>query len=228
VGRRYTLEKRNLNKTIFFLISLICLGIFTWGFVSIVEEWKENEIAGFDNVVFDVVHAFVSPKLTILMTSITFLGGVKWLSICTIGVVIVLLFMKKYPLALFVALTVGLGACFNWLLKWIFKRDRPDIEALIEQGGYSFPSGHSMGSFIFYGSVAFMLFRAFDRKVYKWISVICFSLLILFIGISRVYLGVHFPSDIIGGFSAGGGWLTLCIALYIFFYKRSNRKYGDK
>ncbi|WP_175991345.1 phosphatase PAP2 family protein [Bacillus sp. Marseille-Q1617] len=222
------MEERHLKKAVFFIISLICLGFFTWGFVSILEEWKENEIAGFDNGVFNVVHGFISPKLTTLMTSITFMGGVKWLSISTIGLVIVLVFMKKYPLALFLTLTVSLGAGFNWLLKWIFKRDRPDIEALIEQGGYSFPSGHSMGSFIFYGAVAFMLYRALDRAVFKWLSVLALSVLILFIGISRVYLGVHYPSDIVGGFSAGGGWLTLCIAVYIYFYKRSDWKYVDE
>ncbi|MGR3764667.1 phosphatase PAP2 family protein [Rossellomorea sp. NS-SX7] len=219
------MEERKLKKAVFFIISLTCFGIFTWGFVSILDEWKENEIAGFDNGVFNVVHAFISPKLTTLMTSVTFLGGVKWLSICTVGIVIVLLFMKKFPLALFVMLTVSLGAGFNWLLKWIFKRERPDIEALIEQGGYSFPSGHSMGSFIFYGAVAFMLFRALDKAVFKWLSVLGLSVLILFIGISRVYLGVHYPSDIVGGFTAGGGWLTLCIAVYIYFYKRSDWKY---
>ncbi|MEL3974682.1 phosphatase PAP2 family protein [Rossellomorea oryzaecorticis] len=222
------MEERQLKKVTFFIVSLICLGLFTWGFVSIVDEWKENEIADFDNGVFNVVHAFISPKLTTLMTSITFLGGVKWLSICTIGVIIILLFMKKYPLAVFAALTVGLGAGFNWLLKWIFKRDRPDIEALIEQGGYSFPSGHTMGSFIFYGALAFMLFRAFDRSIYKVLSIIGLSILILCIGISRVYLGVHYPSDIVGGFSAGGGWLTLCIAVYTYFYERSDWKYVDE
>ncbi|MBH9964668.1 phosphatase PAP2 family protein [[Bacillus] enclensis] len=222
------MEERQKQKAVFFIISLICLSIFTWGFVSILEEWKENEIAGFDNGVFDIVHSFISPKLTTLMTSITFLGGVKWLSICTVGIVIVLLFMKKYPLALFVALTVGLGAAFNWLLKWIFKRDRPDIEALIEQGGYSFPSGHSMGSFIFYGAAAFMLFRALDKRLYKWICVVFLSLLIISIGLSRVYLGVHYPSDIIAGFTAGGAWLTLCMSVYIYFYKRSDWKYKNK
>ncbi|MCA1054478.1 phosphatase PAP2 family protein [Rossellomorea aquimaris] len=222
------MEERHTKKTLFFIISLSCLAIFTWGFVTVVEEWKENEIAGFDDGVFTIIHAFVSPKLTALMTSITFLGGVKWLSICTVSVVIILLFMKKYPLALFVAISVGLGAGFNLLLKWIFKRERPDIEALIQQGGYSFPSGHSMGSFIFYGALAFMLFRAFDRMLFKWSSVFLLAILIVFIGISRIYLGVHYASDIVGGFTAGGGWLTLCIAVYLYFYKRSDWKYRDE
>ncbi|PFA70756.1 hypothetical protein CN378_00370 [Bacillus sp. AFS015802] len=213
-----------MKQGVFVAVSLLCLSVFTWGFVSIVEEWKENEIARFDDGVFDIVRGTISPKLTEIMTSITFLGGIKGITIFTITVVVILLFMKKYPLALFVAITILTGAGFNGLLKWIFKRDRPDIEALIQQGGYSFPSGHSMSSFIFYGSLAFILFRALDHKRYKWGSVIMVGILVLLIGISRVYLGVHYPSDILGGFTAGGAWLTLCITIYMYFYKRKHWK----
>ena len=214
------MEERHIKQGAFVAVSLLCLIAFTWGFVSIVEEWKENEIAKFDNGVFEIVRGTISTKLTTIMTSITFLGGIKGIAIFAFCSVVILLFQKKYPLALFVSITILSGAGFNWLLKWIFKRDRPDIEALIQQGGYSFPSGHSMSSFIFYGSLAFILFRALDRKRYKWASVCLVGLLVLMIGISRVYLGVHYPSDIVGGFTAGGAWLTLCITIYVYFYKR--------
>lgn len=214
------MEERHIKQGAFVAVSLLCLIAFTWGFVSIVEEWKENEIANFDNGVFEIVRGTISTKLTTIMTSITFLGGIKGIAIFAFCSVVILLFQKKYPLALFVSITILSGAGFNWLLKWIFKRDRPDIEALIQQGGYSFPSGHSMSSFIFYGSLAFILFRALDRKRYKWASVCLVGLLVLMIGISRVYLGVHYPSDIVGGFTAGGAWLTLCITIYVYFYKR--------
>ncbi len=218
------LEEKKIKQGVFVTISLLCLIVFTWGFVSIVEEWKENEIAQFDNGVFDIVRGTISPKLTAIMTSITFLGGIQGIAIFTVCVVAILLILKKFPLALFVSITILTGAGFNWLLKWIFKRERPDIEALIEQGGYSFPSGHSMSSFIFYGSLAFILFRALDHKRYKWASVAGVGLLVLLIGISRVYLGVHYPSDIVGGFTAGGAWLTLCITIYMYFYKRKHWK----
>ncbi|WP_064091283.1 phosphatase PAP2 family protein [Rossellomorea aquimaris] len=218
------MEEKQIKKVLFVILSITSFALFTWGFVTLVEEWKENEIANFDNGVFAVVHAFISPKLTTFMKSITFMGGVKWLTIFTICVVVILLFLKKHLLALFIALTISSGAGFNWLLKWIFKRERPDIEALIEQGGYSFPSGHSMGSFIFYGALAFILFRALDHKRYKWASVVFVCTLVLLIGLSRVYLGVHYPSDILAGFTAGGAWLTLCIVLYTYFYKRNHWK----
>ncbi|MCA1058503.1 phosphatase PAP2 family protein [Rossellomorea aquimaris] len=218
------MKEKHIKQGVFVAVSFVCLMVFTWGFVSIVEEWKENEIARFDNGVFDIVRGTISPKLTEIMTSITFLGGIKGITVFTVCVVLILLFMKKYPLALFVSITIVTGAGFNGLLKWIFKRERPDIEALIQQGGYSFPSGHSMSSFIFYGSLAFILFRASDRKRYKWASVMVVATLVLLIGLSRVYLGVHYPSDILGGFTAGGAWLTLCITIYMYFYKRKHWK----
>ncbi|MHC8522237.1 phosphatase PAP2 family protein [Rossellomorea sp. H39__3] len=77
-----------------------------------------------------------------------------------------------------------------------------------------------MGSFIFYGAVAFMLYRAFDRHLYKWISIVAAVGLILVIGTSRVYLGVHYPSDIIGGYSAGGAWLIVSILVYSYLAER--------
>ncbi|WP_083802829.1 phosphatase PAP2 family protein [Bacillus sp. SG-1] len=109
-----------------------------------------------------------------------------------------------------------MGGGFNCLLKEYFQRQRPGIEALIEQDGYSFPSGHSMGSFIFYGAMAFALFRLYDHTWSRVIGAAALMVLVLLIGLSRVYLGVHYPSDILGGFLAGGVWLAFSILVYTF------------
>lgn len=98
----------------------------------------------------------------------------------------------------------------------VFPRQRPDIEASIEQDGYSFPSAHSMGSFIFYGAMAFALFRLYDHTWSRIIGATTLLVLVFLIGLSRVYLGVHYPSDILGGFSAGGVWLAFSILVYTF------------
>ncbi|MBM7584180.1 undecaprenyl-diphosphatase [Bacillus pakistanensis] len=208
------MEKGTKKKSIIIVICLALLLVFSWGFVEIVDELQENEIELFDNKIINVIQQNISPQLTLWMSRITFLGGVKWLTILTVLVAIVLFIMKKSPLAFYMILTVSFGGAFNWFLKWIFKRQRPDIQPLIEQSGYSFPSGHSMGSFIFYGALAFVLFRLFD---YLWLKIVTSALsllLVCFIGISRIYLGVHYPSDIIAGFTAGGAWLVLSIFIY--------------
>ncbi len=222
--REEIMKEQKFKHGVFLFISLVVFVLFIIAFVNIVDELQEDEIKHFDDAVFIFIQSLISDRLTAIMKVITYLGGVQWIVLFTLLVIILLLVYKKYSLALFLALTTSVGGGFNWVLKWLFKRERPDMEALIEQSGYSFPSGHSMGSFILYGSIAFILFRAFDYRYLKWISAFTGGLLVLFIGLSRVYLHVHYASDIIGGFTAGGAWLTFCIAFYIHFYNKRRWK----
>jgi membrane-associated phospholipid phosphatase len=212
------MRKRRIEwkQTLFFLLGLGFIVILSAGFIAIVDEWKEQEIDAFDSAVYSVVTNFVTPGITEFMKGITFLGGVKWISILTAVSVILFLVFKKYSLGLYVLFTVALGGGANWLLKEYFKRQRPDIETLVEQSGYSFPSGHSMGSFIFYGALAFAVFRLYDHTWSKVLGALAIMILVLLIGISRIYLGVHYPSDILGGFSAGGVWLAFSVLVYTF------------
>ncbi|WP_456274390.1 phosphatase PAP2 family protein [Bacillus sp. AK031] len=212
------MHKRKIEwkQSLFFLLGLGLVVFLTAGFIKIVEEWKEQEIHAFDSAVYSAVNYFTTPGLTEFMRGITFLGGGEWISILTAVAVILFMAFKKYSLGLYVLCTVALGGGANWMLKEYFKRQRPDIEALVEQEGYSFPSGHSMGSFILYGSLAFAVFRVYDHTWSKILGAAGLILLVFLIGVSRVYLGVHYPSDILGGFSAGGVWLAFSILVYTF------------
>ncbi|HEX6922907.1 MAG TPA: phosphatase PAP2 family protein, partial [Bacillales bacterium] len=93
----------------------------------------------------------------------------------------------------------------------IFQRQRPEIHRLIEVTGYSFPSGHAMGSFVFYGMLGYFFILFLKSEYLKAGSTLLMAGLIFMIGFSRVYLGVHYPSDVLAGFAAGGAWLTICI-----------------
>ncbi|WP_421378895.1 phosphatase PAP2 family protein [Bacillus salacetis] len=212
------MRKRKIDwkQTIFFIAGLALIVALTAGFIRIVEELNESEIKNFDSAVYSGVSSFTTEGMTEFMKGITFLGGVKWLTILTAVAVILFLVFKKYSLGLYVLFTVALGGGFNWLLKEYFKRQRPAIEALVEQDGYSFPSGHSMGSFIFYGALAFAVFRLYDHTWSKVLGAALLIFLVFLIGLSRVYLGVHYPSDILGGFTAGGVWLAFSILVYTF------------
>lgn len=145
------MNRKNLtSKNIIYLtLAAAIIGGFVLLFIEIVDELKENELIRFDEAVIQYVQAFISPRLTEYMSVITFLGSVKWLAFSVIMAVVLLFIFKKSSLAWFMVLSSGLGSLFNLLLKWIFKRERPDIRPLIEEQGFSFPSGHSMGSFIF-------------------------------------------------------------------------------
>lgn len=216
------MNRKNVTRiNIFYLaLAVSIIGGFLLLFIEIVDELKEEELIRFDESVIQYVQAFISPRLTEYMSVVTFLGSVKWLAFSVLIAAVLLFLFKKRSLAWFMVLSSGLGALFNLLLKWIFKRERPDIRPLIEEQGFSFPSGHSMGSFIFYGSLAYMIIHLAKRKRWKAAWTVMLGCFIMMIGLSRIYLGVHFPSDVIAGFAAGGAWLTIMIIGFRYYEYR--------
>ncbi len=160
------------------------------------------------------------PARTTVAIAITRLADRETQILVTVVVTLLLVLLKKWRTGLWYGLTVLIGAGFlNAAVKALYARVRPDqIEHLIEQGGYAFPSGHAMGSMIIYGGLFFLLLRYLKSSRQhlgweKWGLGFLFGLLILLIGLSRIYLGVHYPSDVIGGFSLGFTWLLLSIGL---------------
>ncbi|PIZ43905.1 phosphatase PAP2 family protein [candidate division WWE3 bacterium CG_4_10_14_0_2_um_filter_42_8] len=107
--------------------------------------------------------------------------------------------------------TLLTGVTLNLLLKLIFRVPRPDISPLEIATIYSFPSGHAMNSTVFYGSVAFLLFHFTRHKKLAVVVTILASVLILLVGASRIYLGVHYPSDVLASYLVGLLWLLICI-----------------
>ncbi|GLB61118.1 phosphatase PAP2 family protein [Cytobacillus sp. NCCP-133] len=210
------------KRILYIVMEALILGGFFYLFIAIVDELQENEIVRFDERVIDNMHAFISPRLTEFMNVITFFGSVKWLVIAVIIASVLLIIVKKISLAFFMMISSGVGALFNILLKLIFKRERPDIMPLIEAQGFSFPSGHSMGSFIFYGSLAYIIIHLARSRRWKAAWSLLLSCFIIAIGISRIYLGVHFPSDVIAGFAAGGVWLTIMILGFRYYESCKN------
>jgi undecaprenyl-diphosphatase len=99
-------------------------------------------------------------------------------------------------------------------LKLVFHRARPDLHRLIEIGGYSFPSGHATNAFALYGILTFLLWRHISPQSGRILLIFISALMILMIGISRIYLGVHYPSDVIAGYFISGFWLMMAIWFY--------------
>ena len=154
--------------------------------------------------------------LTPIARFFTALGGTTF-SIVFLAIVCLTFFfvVKRKDLAIWYGVTAAFGAAgLNQLVKFAFKKPRPVFEHLVLQGGYTFPSGHSMGSVIIYGGFLFLILHLYKDLRMKKFWAACTVLLILFIGISRVYLGVHFASDVIGGYSLGASTLFAFIGLY--------------
>ena len=165
----------------------------------------------FDDAVYRFVSGFISDGMTRFMKAVTFLGSEWAVTFLAVMIpVLIFIFRKKkyYRHGLVLSGSIALGALFNQILKLIFRRPRPDVPRLVEQSGYSFPSGHAMSSVIFYGLAAYLLVRH-GRFRGRYLFAGFVAVLVPLIGLSRIYLGVHYASDVLAGFILGAGWLVI-------------------
>lgn len=166
-----------------------------------------------DRVGYKFVSSFISDFKTPIVRGITNFGSAKIvIPLFAIASIIFILFKRgKYSLLL--------GSCLffqvvlNFILKHIFRRTRPSVLRLVEQGGYSFPSGHTMASSAFYGYLMYIIYKNVKNKYLKWGSIILLSLFVFLIGCSRIYLGVHYTSDVLAGFFISIAYLIIFIEL---------------
>jgi undecaprenyl-diphosphatase len=154
------------------------------------------------------------PWLTSVMRFVTFFGNTSTLTMLTVAVAVVLLATaSRRRLVMFLATMIG-GSLLDMLLKTHFQRARPDaFPHLTHASGYSFPSGHSMGSMLFFGSLAYVVYFSIENHR-RWgaaAAVACMALVVL-VGGSRIYLGVHYLTDVLAGFAAGLFWICMCLS----------------
>ena len=193
-----------LRKNYKYIILLICIIIL----YAIIEDLFNKETIFIDLFIYKlIVLSMRNDVLTIIFKIITNLGGAYCLIIIAI---LCAIFIKNKKIAFAIPINLILSTMLNLGLKNIVERPRPIGYRLIDETGYSFPSGHSMISAAFYGLIIYFIWKNVKNTKLKYISCILLSLLILFIGISRIYLGVHYASDVIGGF-------TISIAYLIIF-----------
>ena len=136
--------------------------------------------------------------MTNVVKILTSLGSALVIIILTI---VLFIAIKNKKIAISVVINLIVITILNNLLKIIFLRPRPDVNNLILESGYSFPSGHAMISMAVYGYLIYLIYYHMDNKAMRRLFIAILSILILLIGISRIYLGVHYASDVIGGFS---------------------------
>ncbi|MFF2482766.1 phosphatase PAP2 family protein [Paenibacillus sp. NPDC058071] len=211
------------------LLAALILLLFTVAFGHLAGELSENELIYFDESVIRVVQGTITPQLTAVMKGFTFFGSTFALCLFLLIAAVLMIWRKKRWEALMLAIAVGGGGLFNLLLKWIFQRERPNVNRLIEEAGYSFPSGHSMSSFIFYGMLGALFFIFFESKWPKLFIALLSVIVVLTVGISRIYLGVHYPSDVIAGYAAGGVWLVIsfmALRTILHYRRRAVRSAG--
>ncbi|WHY79655.1 phosphatase PAP2 family protein [Neobacillus sp. WH10] len=212
-----------LNLIIAFIISLVC--VLSFGLITLLI--SDNTIIDFDRDVIAAIQGLESPFLTKVMKFFTFIGSTPFVIILCIVLIFFLykVLHHRSELILFISAIIG-SAVLNQILKQVFHRARPNFHRLIDISGYSYPSGHAMNAFTVYVIITFLLWRHISTKWGRSILIIFSAFMILAIGTSRIYLGVHYPSDIIGGYLASGFWLTVAIWFFQFYQeKRYNKKY---
>ncbi len=174
------------------------LFIIVFVLVSITENVYNNDIMNIDVFMHDlVVNNLRSDYLTFIMLFITNFCNPIILLLLSL---IILIFSKDKKMGLIILINLFVSILLNLIFKGIIQRDRPLEDFLIEESGYSFPSGHSMVSMAYYGLLMYFVFKKVDDKEIKYIIMFLLGFLILLIGFSRIYLGVHYASDVIGGF----------------------------
>lgn len=205
-----------LKKNYLLFIIIICLVIT--GFI--LEDVYEREILEFDKLAFSLFK-IRTPLLTKIFLIITNLGSPYVLIVLTL----LSFLLKNKKLSFIITGNLGLITIINQVLKFIIKRPRPSDLFLVVETGYSFPSGHSMVSLSFYGLLIYFIYKYFKNKKLKIFLITLLSLIIVLIGISRVYLGVHFVSDVISGFLLSLSYLIIFIkVINKFILKESYEK----
>lgn len=183
-------------------------------FIKLSEDLIRNELSPFDQGIYNFLSEFISKDMTVVMKWFTYLGSSPTLIIIAVLSYIVLQKNQRYFLyGHFIAANLGITWLIDETFKFAFHRQRPDILRLVEASGFSFPSGHSMVSMSFYGLILYFVYINTENSFRRYAFTALLSLLILCIGISRIYLGVHYASDVLAGFSAGFAWLALFITL---------------
>lgn len=212
-------SKKIIEKNLKWIIVFFCL----LAFLAIAEDVFNQDIMKCDTFAYNIiVKQMRFDFLTVIMKVITNFGSA--ISIIIISLLSVI-FIKDKKVSASVIINIILVTILNQVLKNILQRPRPDGFRLINESGYSFPSGHSMVSMAFYGLFIYLAYTKIENKNLRSIVCILLSILVVLIGFSRIYLGVHYASDVLGGFLISMSYL---IAFVEIVPKLLNLKGGNK
>lgn len=215
------------------LLALVAGGV--WIFAAIAEEMMEGETHAFDTALLlalrapgDPADPLGPPWVEELARDVTALGGTGVLTFLTVAAVGFLWLQRRRGTALFVLASVGSGMILSNTAKAFFDRPRPD---LVPHGSYvytaSFPSGHSLMAAVTYLTLAVLLARGFAEARLKAYVIGLAVFVVLAVGVSRVYLGVHWPTDVAAGWAAGAAWALVCAALGRYLSQRGAIERGE-
>lgn len=196
---------RSTSLLILSLLLLICFIVLAWSLNTAI-------VDAFDTQIIQAIQTIKHPFLTIVMRFFSFLGDT--IQVMIISVILFFIqykvFHHRKELILFSIVLLG-STALNIGLKAYYHRERPTLYTMVTEESFSFPSGHSMAALSLYGIITFLLWRHIPRQSGRIVLLSISSFILLMIGISRVYLGAHFPSDALGAYLFSGFWLGITI-----------------
>jgi undecaprenyl-diphosphatase len=225
---------RDHNNLLVLIVALLVVG-GVWGFVEIAAEVMEGDTQRFDEWAVRALRmpdpeatpddprpqVPVGPKwLREVGRDMTALGGVAVLALVTAGVAGYLLMVRKYHAMWLVLVATGGGLVASTVLKYGFDRPRPEVDHYSHVYTSSFPSGHSMLSAVVYLTLGSLMTRLVPERHVKVYLIVVALLLTMLVGVSRVYMGVHYPTDVLAGWTAGLVWAMVCWLAARYLQKR--------
>lgn len=199
------------------LLLFLCLLAPLWLFVELADEIHELEDFYFDDALLLQAHALSGPTLDRFFVVVSALGYQWGVVPADIVLTLGLLVARRWREATFAGVSLGGSALLNMATKQFFQRDRPALwESIAPEHTFSFPSGHAMGS----ATLAMVVVLLCWHTRFRWPAVALAALFALTVGASRIYLGVHYPSDILGGWAAGIAWVS---GVYLVLYRIRER-----
>ena len=198
------------GSSFFLVLAAIAAALFCGLAVAV----ETNRLTGFDEAIRMELHSLATPHLTLLAEKVTWLGTLGVLALFGVVAVAVLVHARRRDGAVFLTVTMVGALVLENGLKFSFQRVRPPPFFGSEPATYSFPSGHALFSLCFYGALAIAASRSMQSAAMKtglWIATV---LLVLAIGGTRIYLGVHYPSDVLGGYLVAIAWIAVVLSVY--------------
>ena len=211
---------KKLSGRVILLLILIAGAVFLFGLITHEVLWeKEEEL---DLHVFNLLSLhIISPRLTAFMKALTYCASSRFLQVAYVLLVLSYLAAKDWKRAIEISV-VGLGGFLvNYFMKLSFERTRPANPLVEPLQNFSYPSGHATSGFIFYGLLVYLVWKSGIANIYKYIIAVVLILFSILIGFSRVYLRLHYASDVVAGFCIGFIWLLLCVWLMEYLKKKS-------
>ena len=209
-----------IELVVLWSVFILCLVLFFW----LAKEVLPGRELGFDSRAFAWADERNTPQLTELVTSVTFFASRHFITGAGLMLIGYFLFVKKHKWYSIKVPVIAVGSIsLNLILKYLFDRPRPLIPHLVDAYGLSFPSGHAMISASFYGLLIYLVWKNVKLRAWRFLLVVLLSLLIILIGFSRVYLHVHYATDVVAGIAAGLGWVILAIFVLNRLEKFSKR-----